>query len=92
MALYMIGYDLHPTKGETYNELIEAIKGLGAWWHCLDSTWLVICNLSAVQVRDTLWQHMKPDDQLLVLTYTKGSGAAWNGFAGECGSWLKNNL
>ena len=26
MAIYMIGYDLQPKPGETYNKLIEAIK------------------------------------------------------------------
>jgi hypothetical protein len=94
MAVYVIGYDLHPTKGETYGELIEAIKQIGStWWHCLDSTWIVITDLSAVQVRDQLWQHMKADDQLLVMTFTKGTVAAWNGFAkGNCAEWLTNNL
>jgi hypothetical protein len=91
MTLYMIGYDLHPTKGETYGELIGAIKALGSWWHCLDSTWLVISDLTAVQIRDTLWSHMKSDDQLLVMVYSKG-GAAWNGFNKDCSDWLKSNL
>jgi hypothetical protein len=92
MTIYMIGYDLHPVRGETYNELIEAIKNIGPWWHCLDSTWLVISNLTAIQIRDALWQHMKADDQLLVLTYTKNTGAAWAGFKHDCASWLQNNL
>jgi hypothetical protein len=92
MAVYMIGYDLHPVRGETYNELIEAIKNLGAWWHCLDSTWLVISNLTAVQVRDALWRHMKADDQLLVMTHVHGSVVAWNGFNTNCSDWLKANL
>jgi hypothetical protein len=39
MATFAIGYDLHPSKGETYDELIEAIKQVGSnWWHHLDST------------------------------------------------------
>lgn len=41
MAAYMVGYDLHPSRGETYDELIQAIKRLGSWWHHLDSTWIV---------------------------------------------------
>ena len=94
MAIYMVGYDLHPTQGETYNELIEAIKALSTtWWHCLDSTWIVITSLTAVQVRDRLWQHMRADDQLLVLTFTKGTVAAWQGFnKGNCSQWLSDNL
>jgi hypothetical protein len=93
MAIYIIGYDLHPTKGETYDELITAIKAVGSdWWHCLDSTWLVVTSKTAAQVRDELWRHMKSDDQLLVIAYGAANGAAWQGFSNECGSWLKKNL
>jgi hypothetical protein len=64
MAIYVVGYDIHPKAGETYDELIKAIKSIGSWWHCLDSTWLVKSDLSATDVRDRLWNHMKADDRL----------------------------
>ncbi len=39
MAVYVVGYDLHPSKGETYKELTDALNSYGAnAWHCLDST------------------------------------------------------
>ena len=92
MTIYMIGYDLHPKQGETYDELIAAIKNVGSnWWHCLDSTWLVVTTKTAVQVRDELWMHMKPDDQLLVVAYAPPN-SAWVGFKDSCQSWLKNNM
>jgi hypothetical protein len=91
MTIYVIGYDLHPKQGETYGNLIEAIKGLGNWWHCLDSTWLVKCDLSNTQVRDALWKHMKQDDQLLVVAYAPPF-SAWAGFSGDCQTWLKTNM
>jgi hypothetical protein len=91
MTIYMIGYDLHPSKGETYDELINAIKNLGKWWHCLDSTWLLSCNYSSVQIRDALWKHMKADDQLLVVAYAPPN-SAWQGFTGDCQEWLKTNM
>jgi hypothetical protein len=90
MTIYVIGYDIHPKQGETYTNLIEAIKSLGNWWHCLDSTWLISSNLTVTHIRDFLWQHMRQDDQLLVLTYTRD--AAWNGFSEECSTWLSTNL
>ena len=40
MALLLIGYDL-TRPGQNYPGLIEGIKELGSWWHCLDSTWLL---------------------------------------------------
>jgi hypothetical protein len=91
VTIYVIGYDLHPTKGETYDELIAAIKALGSWWHCLDSTWLIISNLSAVQIRDALWPHMKADDQPLAVAYAPPN-SAWRGFTGDCETWLKKNM
>jgi hypothetical protein len=91
MAIYMIGYDLHPSKGETYDDLTDTIEELfPTHWHCLDSTWLVKTVKTAVQIRDALKPHLKNDDQLLVMKY--GKGAAWFGFKGDCKTWLKNNL
>jgi len=91
MTIYVIGYDLHPKKGETYDELISAIKEFGTWWHCLDSTWLIVSDLSAIQIRDMLWQHMKADDQLLVVAYAPRN-SAWCGFADNCRTWLEQHM
>jgi hypothetical protein len=90
MATYMIGYDIHPTKGETYDELIAALKKYGTWWHHLDSTWLIVTDDSASEVRDALKGHMKSDDQLLVLQ-TCGVGA-WFGFNEKGSQWLKDHV
>ena len=39
MAIYMIGYDLHPVKGENYEGLFAALEATGTgYWDCLDST------------------------------------------------------
>jgi hypothetical protein len=96
MAVYMIGYDLHPKVGETYGELIAAIEKVGTpWWHCLDSTWLVVTDKSAVQIRDELKRHIRDDDQLLVIKYALAEHqAAWFGFQnkGNCHEWLTKNL
>ena len=92
MATHLIGYDLHPSKGETYESLFESIKALGAWWHHLDSTWLVTSALTAAQIRDRLKAHLPAaDDQLLVLTVS-GDAGAWYGFSDSGSKWLKSNL
>lgn len=95
MAVYVIGYDLHPSKGETYESLLEALDKLSSkTWHCLDSTWMVVTNKNAAQIRDELLPHMYKDDKLLVVKYAdSGSGRwAYSGFKGECADWIKNNL
>jgi hypothetical protein len=90
MSNILIGYDLNKT-GQDYKSLIDAIKNLGSWWHCLDSTWIVSCNYTAQTVRDHLWQYMDSNDELFVVDIT-GQAAAWIGFTGNCNDWLKNNL
>jgi hypothetical protein len=89
MKSYVIGYDLN-SPGQDYDALFEAIKSYGAWWHHLDSTWIVKTNSSAVEIRDHLRQFIDENDELLV---AKLSGeAAWTGFSSKGSAWLKNNV
>jgi hypothetical protein len=89
LKTYMIGYDLN-RPGQGYKDLIEAIKGLGAWWHCLDSTWLIRTAKSAVEIRDALKPYLDANDELLVAKLNGES--AWTGFDATCSKWLKDNI
>jgi len=53
MKTYLIGYDLNK-QGQDYTTLIDKIKVLGNWWHCLDSTFIIKTNSSGSQIRDYL--------------------------------------
>jgi hypothetical protein len=91
MAIYMIGYDLHRSNGDTQDKLFSALEVIGTgYWDCLDSTWLIITERTAAEIRDQLKQHLSDDDRLLVMRY--GEGAAWLGFKDRCEAWLKDNL
>ena len=87
MSTLLIGYDLNRTKD--YPDLIEATKSLGAWWHHLDSTWLVNTTQSPKEVRDTLAPHLDGDDELLVVDVTS-CARAWTGFNDSGSKWLKD--
>jgi hypothetical protein len=90
MSIYMIGYDLNK-PGQNYENLFTAIKKLSNnWWHCLDSTWLIKSDNTAVSIRDALRPHIDASDELLVAKLS-GEGA-WAGFNEECSVWLKQNL
>jgi hypothetical protein len=89
MKSYLIGYDLR-RPGQDYKDLIEAIKNLGAWWHCLDSTWIIKSNLTAEQIRDNLTPYIDDNDKLLVVKLFRE--AAWTGFDKNCADWLQTNL
>jgi len=69
MAVYLVTYDLN-APGKNYDDLYEAIKSLGAWWHYLDSTWLVDTHLSAQSISDKLLSHIDKNDYLLVIKVT----------------------
>jgi hypothetical protein len=90
-ATILIAYDIHPTKGEGYDNLIEKIQSLGDWWHHLESTWIVRCAHSPRDVRDQLKSYLGTDDQLLVLEIS-GDTAEWAGVNGTGSQWLKENL
>ncbi|WP_321307678.1 CRISPR-associated protein Cas2 [Marinifilum fragile] len=89
MNSYLIGYDLNKA-GQDYESLIDQIKKIGTWWHCLDSTWIVKSNLTAVEIRDALKEYIDDNDELLVIKLSRE--AAWTGFSDECSNWLKDNL
>lgn len=90
MATLLIGYDLN--KQKNYPDLIEEVKHLGsAWWHHLDSTWLVVTAKTPVQVRDILRAHLDEDDELLVIDVT-GASRAWRGFNGTGSTWLSETF
>lgn len=86
MATVLIAYDLN--RGGDYEALIEGIKVLGAWWHHLDSLWLVKTGKSATEVRDILKAHLDDSDELLVIDVS-GRARAWTGFSESGSKWLK---
>ncbi len=67
--VYLISYDLNK-PGQNYDDLYEAIKELGIWWHYLDSTWLVKADLNATQIRDHLRKTTDDNDHFLVIGVT----------------------
>ncbi|WP_404474194.1 hypothetical protein [Microbacterium aerolatum] len=89
MATLLIGYDLN--KQKNYPDLYDAIKGLdSAWWHHLDSTWLVVTGHTAKQARDILVKHLDGDDELLVIDVTDRD-RAWGGFNDKGSGWLNSS-
>jgi hypothetical protein len=86
----MVGYDLN-RPGQNYEGLIEYLKGLGAWWHHLDSTWLVNTTKTPAEVRDSAVAFLDAGDELLVMDVT-GVARAWRGFDNRGSTWLKDTF
>ena len=68
--IYAINYDLKK-PGQNYSGLYEAIKSCGAWWHFLESTWLVDTSLDAKGIWESLEPNVDRNDSVLVIGVTK---------------------
>lgn len=94
MTTYLIGFDLNK-EGSNYSKRHEALTSrikemFGTYWHHLDSTWLVVSNMTAAEIRDDLKRLLDSDDELLVASM--GGVGAWTGFTEKGSDWLKKNL
>lgn len=92
MAILMIGYDLNKKDGEDYKELHDAIKEIGSWWHCLESTWLVKTDKEVVDVRDKLVAHLHGNDKLVVVKVKTSTAWASHNLKSDCNAWLRRNV
>ena len=72
-----------------YEKLFEGIKRLGAWYHCLDSTWLVSSSRTAAEIRDYLLPFIHTNDSLLV---TRVTSAAWHNLPNNGSAWIKDQF
>jgi hypothetical protein len=84
-----ITYDLRRPEPD-YEGLFEDIKAMGAWWHCLESVWLVKTTLASAQIRDALRPHLQANDTLLVAPL--GGNWATAGLSSDCTNWLRENI
>jgi len=89
MAKQLISYDL-VQPGRDYAELFEAIKAIGLWWHCLESVWIVVTDLTSAQVRDRLTPHIDTNDKLAV--FKLAGDWATQGLDKDRNDWLRKNM
>jgi hypothetical protein len=87
----LIAYDIHPGQRQEYHDLIEAIQSFGAWWHHLETVWIVRSDKKPEEIRDKLALFIGADDQLLVVEITRSS-AEWAGINEAGNSWLRGNI
>jgi hypothetical protein len=86
-ATILIAYDIHPFRGGAYDELTTAIQSLGAWWHHLETVWIVRTARRPDEIHDRLKPYIGADDQLLVIDVS-GDTAVWTGVSDAGSAWL----
>lgn len=82
--IYSIQYDLN-RPGQNYADLHAAIKSCGAWWHYLDSSWLVDTTLTASGIWTRLSPHIDKNDNMLIIGVTRDF-AGW--LPQDAWSWI----
>ena len=84
---YVITYDV--SDPENYPGIRAAIKAYGTWAHINNSTWAVVTDESASEIRDYLATVVGTGDSIFVVE--SGGGSAWRNV--NCrGQWLKKYL
>jgi RNase P/RNase MRP subunit p30 len=85
---YFVSYDLRgrDETSDRYASLIEAIKGYGYWGKLMLSTWIVVTDQNAAQIRDHLEPFLEKEDRIFVGPV--GKPAAWKNVIAE-NDWLK---
>lgn len=82
---YLINYDLI-NPGQNYDDLIAAIKAYGTWAKISRSCWAIKTSQTAVEIRDTLKNHLDSNDILFVCDFD--NWASYN-LSKEVTDWLK---
>jgi hypothetical protein len=89
MPAYLISYDLNRGSRTDYQELYDAIKSYRTWARIAESTWIVVTDMTAKEIRDHLISFTDEKDRLFVLK--SGVAAAWRNV--RCrNEWLKKWL
>lgn len=68
--IILVSYDLRK-PGKDYGGLYEQLKITGAWWHHLDSTWLVQTTETPNQLYNRLRVHLDGNDFILLCEITR---------------------
>lgn len=89
MSAILIGYDLKQ-PGQEYEKLHKKIEELGAWWHYLDSTYIVVCAKTPQQVFDHIQPALDSSSSVLVLNVSNDAYAGW--LPEDAWEWIRKNI
>ncbi|WP_420575100.1 hypothetical protein [Kordia sp.] len=85
----IISYDLKKGSDEDYENLYKTIKDYGTWAHITESTWAIVTEEKAKEVRDKFKVLMPKGSSLFVIK--SGGVSAWKNV--QCSNeWLKKHL
>ena len=86
--ILLISYDLS-NADRNYGSLYKAIKSADAWWHYLDSTWMINTDDGPDVWQKRLRRHIDKDDGLLIIEVCENY-QGW--LPDKAWDWLERNL
>jgi hypothetical protein len=77
------------SRTRDYSRLHDALKDLDAWWHYLESTWLVVSDKTADDLWSLIQSQIGPKDRILIVRLTND----YSGFLpDEAWDWIREHL
>lgn len=84
--MILITFNIHD-KTRDKTALLETIKQLGAWWHHLETVWIVDTRLSPKEAYNRLAPHLLKADHILVIEIKKNY---WGWLPKEAWEWFSS--
>src|SRR5690242_16873117 len=88
MPVMSLNYDLFKEPGRVYKELIAAIEALPDWCHPLESSWLVVADMTPEELRAYLHPHLHARDKVLIFTVRTPTDWASRNMPDDVIRWL----
>ncbi len=76
MSLKVISYDLK-SQNKDYTGLIASIKEEGAWWHYMESFWLLDSQKDVNELVNKFKGFLDPEDRLLIFDTNSREYNGW---------------
>lgn len=89
MAVYQVAYDLNKA-GQNYNDLYEAIKAIGDWFHPLESTWWVETNHKSSEDVFNILKPFIDDNDYMFISKITSDRYGW--LTEQSWNWLSEKL
>jgi hypothetical protein len=87
-AAYMVSYDLK-SEASQYAPLFDELKRSHAWWHYLESTWIVVRYDPMVDFANKIVPLIYQPDRLVIMP-AKGPALGW--LPTEAWNWIAANV
>ena len=84
---YLVSYDL-TEQAQKYEPLFDELKKSVAWWHHLNSTWIVLRYETLAELSPKLRSLVSQNDRLLIMP-AKGPADGW--LRNDAWAWINTN-